>query len=417
MSVVEGAVTIAAQEREVTHSEAAAASRRIDSIDLLRGIVMVIMMLDHTRDFFHWAALRFDPTDLSKASVALFLTRWITHFCAPVFVFLAGTSAGLQLIRGKSRPELTRFLVTRGLWLIFIEVTVIQFAVTFNFDLLGGVFVQVIWAIGWSMIFLALVIHLPPAAMAAAGVAMIVFHNAFDTLHPASWRPGQPLPSIGHRLWLILHEQGLVAPFGENGPVIFVVYPLIPWLGVMAAGCAFAYLWRLDEDRRRRIILTLGLTMTAAFVALRFTNWYGDPHAWSVQKNATYTLLSFLNTTKYPPSLLFLLMTLGPSLVALSLFERTRSAIARPLVTFGRVPMFFYILQWLTAHTFALLFTLALGRDAQHLYGGGRPAENAGYGLDVTYVAWIVGVLLLYPLCAWFARVKARRRDWWLSYL
>lgn len=399
--------------------------RRIDSIDLLRGIVMVIMMLDHTRDFVHNAALQFDPTDLSRTNIALFFTRWITHFCAPVFVFLAGTGAYLQLARGKSKADLSRFLVTRGLWLILLELTIVKLGVFFNPDIRFLGFLQVIWVIGVSMIVLAVLIYLPKSVIAALGLLMIALHNLFDSIRVEGWQgPGTPIPAFGSKIWIVLHQPFSGFPvLGDNSPVIAVIYPLIPWIGVMAVGYAFGALYQLDVQRRRRLLLIIGGAATLLFIVIRAVNIYGDPSQWSPQKNSVYTLLSFVNTTKYPPSLLFLLMTLGPSILALALFESTSSggAIRTFFVTFGRVPLFFYILQWYTAHVISIVLHLAFGKPVSWLWQSpinfGQPQPGIGFNLGVVYLAWITGVLILYPLCKWFAGVKQRRRDWWLSYL
>lgn len=399
--------------------------RRIDSIDLLRGIVMVIMMLDHTRDFVHNAALQFDPTDLSRTNIALFLTRWITHFCAPVFVFLAGTGAYLQLARGKSKADLSRFLVTRGLWLILLELTIVKLGVFFNPDIRFLGFLQVIWVIGVSMIVLAVLIYLPKSVIAALGLLMIALHNLFDSIRVEGWQgPGTPIPAFSSKIWIVLHQPFSGFPvLGDNSPVIAVIYPLIPWIGVMAVGYAFGALYQLDVQRRRRLLLIIGGAATLLFIVIRAVNIYGDPSQWSPQKNSVYTLLSFVNTTKYPPSLLFLLMTLGPSILALALFESTSSggAIRTFFVTFGRVPLFFYILQWYTAHVISIVLHLAFGKPVSWLWQSpinfGQPQPGIGFNLGVVYLAWITGVLILYPLCKWFAGVKQRRRDWWLSYL
>ena len=400
-------------------------NRRIDSIDLLRGIVMVIMMLDHTRDFVHNAALQFDPTDLSRTNIALFLTRWITHFCAPVFVFLAGTGAYLQLARGKTKAELSRFLVTRGLWLIFLELTLVKFGVFFNPDIRFFGFLQVIWVIGISMLILAVLIYLPKSVIAAIGLLMIALHNLLDSIRVAGWNgPGTPTPALSEKLWILLHQAFYAFPvLGDNTPVIAVIYPLVPWVGVMAVGFAFGALYQFDAQRRRRLLLIIGGVATALFIAIRAINIYGDPLRWSQQKNLVFTVLSFLNTTKYPPSLLFLLMTLGPSILALALFEakETGGAIRNFFVTFGRVPLFFYLLQWYTAHSISILLHLAFGKPASWLWRSpvdfGQSPAGIGFNLVVVYLVWMAGVLLLYPLCRWFAGVKQRRRDWWLSYL
>lgn len=380
---------------------------------------MVIMLLDHTRDFTHWGALRFDPTDLTQTSPALFLTRWITHYCAPVFVFLAGTGSFLQLSRGKTKAQLSRFLWTRGLWLILLEFTVIRFGVLFNLDygFLGAA--QVIWALGWSMITLAALVHLPLKIVAGFGVAMILLHNLLDPIQVTQWQgPGSPEPGALGKLWMVLHQQGAFPVAEFPAPVVFILYPLIPWIGVMAAGYAFGALYEMEQERRRGLLLRLGLGAIAAFVALRALNVYGDPADWSAQKSALFTALSFLNVTKYPPSLLFLLMTLGPAFIALRYFERpVRGAVSRALVTFGRVPLFFYVLQWYTAHLIGIGLHMAADKPVVLSPGLGPPPANFGFGLGVTCAAWIAGTLLLYPLCRWYAGVKARRRDWWLSYL
>ncbi|MGI9065882.1 MAG: DUF1624 domain-containing protein [Pyrinomonadaceae bacterium] len=421
---------------------------RIDSIDLLRGIVMVIMMLDHTRDFIHRDVLQgFDPTDLSRTNVMLFFTRWITHFCAPVFVFLAGTGAYLQFARGKSKRELARFLITRGLWLIVLEFTLIRVAVSFSVDytFLGGL--QVIWVLGVSMIVLAALIHLPLRIVGAFGIGMIALHNLLDGIKVQSWQgPQSPVPSMWAKLWILLHQSFEAFPvlWFFPSPVLFVVYPLIPWVGVMAAGYAFGSVYQWDAQRRRRLLLIMGSAATALFVVLRLANIYGDPARWSQQNSAAFTLLSFLNTTKYPPSLLFLSMTLGPALLLLAWFKSgsapggfestnvSRGSRARAprsllrrlrnaLVTFGRVPLFFYILQWFTAHFMSVILHLVAGKPVRWMFDGqtfiSGPPPGVGFNLAVVYLCWIAGVLLLYPLCKWFAGVKARRKDWWLSYL
>jgi uncharacterized membrane protein len=414
---------------------------RIDSIDLLRGIVMVIMMLDHTRDFVHRDVLAgFDPTDLSRTNVVLFFTRWITHFCAPVFVFLAGTGAYLQFARGKNKRDLSRFLVTRGLWLILLELTVVRLAVFFNLDYRFLAALQVIWVIGVSMIVLAALIHLPLRLIAAFGVAMIFLHNLLDPIKVGSWRgPESAVPSAAEKLWILLHQPFEAFPIvGFPSPVVFVLYPLIPWIGVMAAGYAFGSLYQMEALRRRRLLIIMGCTATALFIILRFINLYGDPSHWSRQNTAAFTLLSFLNTTKYPPSLLFLLMTLGPAMLALLWFESSRSATRKDrgstsaprslaerirnfFIIFGRVPLFFYILQWFTAHLLSVVVHLAAGKPVGWIFSSQvmltGPPPGMGFSLWVVYACWIIGVLLLYPLCKWFAGVKARRRDWWLSYL
>ena len=409
-------------------------SARIDSIDLLRGIVMVVMMLDHTRDFVHSASYQFDPTDLTQTNVALFFTRWITHYCAPIFVFLAGTGAYLQFARGKSKKDLSRFLITRGLWLIVLEFTLVRLGATFSVDYRFLGMMQVIWVIGVSMIALAGLIHLPLRVIAGFGVTMIALHNLLDRdrFHVQGWQgPGSAVPSYSAKLFIILHQANEPFPIvGWPSPVVFVLYPLIPWIGVMAAGYAFGVIYRWDTARRRRLLLMLGSAATILFIVLRFINLYGDPSPWSRQSSILFTVLSFLNTTKYPPSLLFLFMTLGPAMLALALFESPAAVrestpasgrLRNFFVTFGRVPLFFYLLQWPAAHLIAVIVHAAAGKPWRWMFGSltgvEPPPPGVGFNLAVVYACWLVGVLLLYPLCKWFAGLKARRRDWWLSYL
>jgi uncharacterized membrane protein len=394
---------------------------------------MVIMMLDHTRDFIHSGVFLFDPLDLSKTTIGVFLTRWITHFCAPVFVFLAGTGAYLQLARGKSKRELSRFLISRGIWLIVLELTLVRAVAFFNLDPRFVGFLQVIWVIGVSMIVLAGLIHLPLSVVTVFGLVMIVIHNFFDRYAVTPWSPPNPVPGWGTKLWMLLHQPG-VFPIGPTfpSPIVFVLYPLIPWIGVMAVGYALGALYQKDDRARQRSLLIIGAVTTWVFIFIRAVDLYGEPLHWSRQKNVIFTILSFINTTKYPPSLDYLLMTLGPAMIGLALFESSRkvigseavrgSFIRRFFVTFGRVPLFFYVLQWVTAHIIAILLHAAFGKPVRWLFQTPidwftHPPQGNGFNLIVVYLSWTTGVLLLYPLCKWFAGVKARRRDWWLSYL
>lgn len=406
----------------------ARAVRRIDAVDMLRGLVMVIMLIDHTRDFAHVDATRFDPSDLQRTTVALYLTRWITHFCAPVFVFLAGTGAYLQRVRGRSDSELARYLVTRGVWLILLEFTVVRFGYSFNLDYSFFGMFQVIWAIGAAMIVLAALLRLPTAAVGALGVGIVALHDLLDGVRATPWGGrGTPAPGIGDRVWMLLHQPGPMPVAGSNGPVAFVLYPLLPWLGVLLAGFAFGAIYRLEAARRQGLLVALGGGVTLLFVLLRFVNVYGDPSRWAVQPTATFTLLSFLRTSKYPPSLLYLLMALGPAIVLLALFERRlergrTGAPARWLTTFGRVPMFYYLLQWPVSHGIAIAAGLVAGQPVAYQFFDpfDKPQPlppNIGFSLPVVYLLWALGLLVLYPLCRWFAAVKARRRDWWLGYL
>ena len=308
---------------------APATRARLGSIDLLRGLVMIVMVLDHTRDYVHTGGLVADPTNLATTTPMLFLTRWVTHYCAPIFVFLAGVGAYLQLSRGMTTRDLSRFLVTRGLWLVVLEFTVIRVTTWFNVDYSLLANFQVIWTLGVSMIVLAALIHLPLGAIAAFGMAMVVGHNAFDGIRVASWQgPGSPVPSAWDKLWILLHQGAEFVPvFGGSGPVVFVIYPLVPWVGVIALGYVCGSLYTLDPGRRRVLLRRIGLALIAAFIVIRATNIYGDPRPWAPQGTMLFSVFSFVNTTKYPVSLLYLLMTIGPALLALAWFESRREAV------------------------------------------------------------------------------------------
>jgi len=380
---------------------------RLVSIDLVRGLVMVLMALDHVRDHIHRGALTSDPTDLSQAGAALFLTRWVTHFCAPVFVFLAGAGAFLWGARGRTRGELSRYLLTRGLWLVLLELTVVNWEWQMGIRL-GFTVAQVIWALGWSMVALAVLVHLPTTVIVLIGGVMIVGHNLLDGIRPES------LGALA-TLWKVLHVQGPI----EYGPgrTLLVMYPLVPWIGVMATGYALGALYTRPLEERRGAMFALGGLLTGAFVAVRTLNVYGDPDPWSAQPDALITALSFLNCQKYPPSLLFLLMTLGPSLLLLAFLERGVSRLARPLVVFGRVPLFYYIVHLLLIDVLTVGLAVARYRSrTPELFAQGPPADY-GYGLPVVYLVWIGVVAALYPVCRWYAAVKARSRSRWLSYL
>jgi uncharacterized membrane protein len=379
---------------------------RIDSVDVVRGVIMILMALDHTRDFFGVPA---NPVDLSTASAALFLTRWVTHICAPVFFLLTGTGAALAR-RRRSRPELSRFLVTRGLWLIVAELTVLRcLAYQFNFDY-RVTMLLVIWALGWAMIVLGALVWLPTWAVAAFGVILIAGHNAFD-------RVGSLDP-----LWRILHAPGFVLNTPEH--VIFVAYTLIPWIGVTAVGYALGGIYSWEGERRRSFLLKLGLALIAAFFIVRGINVYGDPQRWSTQRTPLFTVLSFFNATKYPPSLIYLLMTLGPAMLLLRAVDQGTPRWLRPAITYGRVPFFYYAFHFALIHALAVAVCWARYRSAHWMFESpdlGHYPYSAppgwGYALPIVYLAWATVVIATYPACRWFAALKQRRSDWWLSYL
>jgi uncharacterized membrane protein len=373
---------------------------RLDSVDMLRGIVMVIMALDHVRDYFSGAA--FDPLDLAETDPGLFFTRWITHFCAPVFVFLTGTGAFLSGNRGKSTAELSWFLLTRGFWLVVLELTVIRLGWQFNVNFR-------IWTIGWSMVALAGLVYLPKRVIAVFGIAMILVHNAFDQIPPETF-------GSFWWIWNILHVPHQI-PLSENS-LFNPHYSLIPWIGVMACGYAFGSILQFDPVRRKRALLALGSGLALGFVLLRAANVYGDPVAWSPQPDPLFTFLSFINTEKYPASLLFLLMTLGPAIATLPFLEKPPGKVGRFFIVFGRVPLFYYILHLYLIHALAVIGGMVQDFPARRmLVGHWAFPKKYGFDLPVVYGVWVTVVALLYPVCAWFARVKQRTKSGWLSYL
>jgi uncharacterized membrane protein len=378
---------------------------RIESIDVVRGVVMILMAIDHTRDFFGTGV---NPVNLDKTTIPLFFTRWITHFCAPTFCLLTGTGAFLAG-RRKSTPELSRFLFTRGLWLIFLELVVCRgLGWQFNFDY-HVTMLFVLWSLGWSMITLSALIYLPPAAVTTFGVVMIATHNLLDSVPWTNW------------FWSILHVPNILLATPRF--TVFAVYPLIPWVGVAAAGYGLGQIYNWPSDRRKPFLLWLGIGLTVSFVVLRAINIYGDPQPWSAQKSTAFTVLSFLNTTKYPPSLLFLLMTLGPALLFLWALDAVTPRLLRPALFFGKVPMFYFLLHVPLIHLIAIAVCYA--RYGQIHWMFESPNLNSfpvafppgwGYSLPVIYLIWIVVVVTLYPVCRWFAGVRQRRSDTWLSY-
>ena len=382
-------------------------TKRIDAVDLVRGVIMILMALDHRRDFFGVPGI--SPTDPAHAGAALFFTRWITNICAPTFFLLTGTGASLSLGR-KSTGELSRFLFTRGIWLIVLEVVILRcFAYQFNIDY-RVTMLLVLWALGWSMVALSALVHLPVAAVTIVGVVMIAGHNLFDSIRPAS-----PLLAV-------LHGPGFVV----NTPthVVFASYPLIPWIGVTAAGFGLGRIYAWPSERRCAWLGQAGVLLIAAFVVLRAINVYGDPSRWRPQASTVATVLSFLNTSKYPPSLLFLLMTLGPALLLLRRADRGTPTWLRPALTLGQVPMFDYALHFTLIHLAAVAFCAIRYHAVHWMFESPdlarypfTPPPDWGYALPVVYAVWFGVVATMYPLCEWFAGVKRRRQDPWLSYL
>jgi uncharacterized membrane protein len=384
-------------------SAAAAPASRVASIDLIRGAVMILMAIDHVRVFSGLPA--------GGPTAGIFFTRWVTHFCAPAFVFFAGTSG---FFYGHKHADLPRFLLIRGAWLVFLELTFLRVAWTFNFDFAHYEMAGVIWAIGWCMILLAGLVRLPVRAVGVIGVLIIALHNALLPPLVAAF------PALGG-LWKVLYVGFYEGPIqlGPDGPSLIVLYSIIPWIGVMAAGCAFGKVLTLERARRDRICLRLGLGATALFLILRGSGLYGDPRPWDVAQG----VLGFLNTTKYPASLSFLLMTLGPTIALIPLLEGARGAALRWIAVFGRVPFFYYMLHIPLIHALALVVSqVRLGEVsawlfANHPMGNPPPPDGYTWSLPLLYLVWAVAVVLLYFACRWFADLKARRQDWWLRYL
>lgn len=367
---------------------------RIGSVDTLRGLVMIIMALDHTRDFFSTTGSPRDVTD-----PLLFLTRWVTHFCAPTFILLAGLSAFLYG-RGKSLGELSRFLLVRGLFLILIDLTLIKLGWRFELDLYR-LSAGVIFVIGASMVVVSALIWLPRWALASLALLMLAGHNLLDNVRAEDLGEASGA-------WHVLHKPGLV-PLGDS-VTLYILYPLVPWIGVMAGGYLLGPVMQLDEGKRQRILLGLGAAITVGFLVLRATNVYGDPTPWVPRDTWLSTILSFLNCEKYPPSLLYLMMTLGPALILLALFEQLRGALASFLATFGRVPFFYYVVHIYLIHALAVATALALT-------GVLTTTPEINFNLAGVYIVWLMVLVLLYPICRWFSKLKEKSSGWWWTYL
>lgn len=387
---------------------------RITSIDFLRGAIMIIMALDHVRDYLYSGSFYYDPLDLDKTSGALFFTRWITHFCAPVFMLLAGTSAFI-MGQKKTKKELSAFLLKRGLWLVFLEMIVMNFGWNFNIQFPVFFFIT-IWALGVSMIVLAGLIHLPKKIILAFCIILVAGHNLLDGVHIT----GNTLPAFG---WSILHEQQF---FTWHSEMLLVGYPVIPWIGVMPLGYLMGewYAAGYNAEKRKKNLLMLGTAAIVLFIILRYSNLYGDPVKWTTQKNPFYTFLSFIKVNKYPPSLLYILIMLGPSLLFLAVTEKLNGAIVKVVSVYGRVPMFYYILHIYIIHLVALIASaLTHGQDwsiwlLKEPIWFTKDLQGYGFSLPVAYLFWITIVAALYPLCRWYDKYKqAHKEKWWLSYL
>lgn len=383
---------------------------RVYSIDILRGLVIVLMAIDHTRDM--WSLATFAPEDMTQTTAGYFFTRWITHFCAPIFVFLAGTAVCLYYQKVKNKKLLSGFLLKRGLWLILIEIIVINWSWGWDFFWnQWGFFLQVLWVIGIAMIAMAGLIWLSYRNILIISLLMIFGHNLLDGISPEQF-------GSFDWLWNVLHVRGWI-PLNEDGSFgIFMVYPAIPWIGVMGAGYVFGNVMSWSSERRTKFLYQLGLGSIALFIILRFSNLYGDTGDWETQKNALFTVMSFLNTQKYPPSLLFLLMTIGPAFLLLIFFEKWQSKSLDFLRVFGRVPFFFYVLHFSVIHAASILyFKLAHGQwfDLANTGAQNWP-EFYTPSLLRMYIAWVVIVIGFYFLCKWYDGYKSQHSYWWLKY-
>jgi uncharacterized membrane protein len=419
--------TVAAPAKAAAAPITIRAGERLVEIDMLRGLVVVIMALDHVRDYFHAGSASYSPLDPAQTTPLLYATRWITHLCAPTFVFLAGVSAFLQAAKGKTGPALSGFLFTRGVWLVLLELTVLSFGWSFAFPY--PPFMQVIWAIGWSMIALSALVMLPRAAVLAIGLVIVCGHNLLDPITPDQF-------GAWSNLWIFLHEGGPV--FAGGQPIGLAAYPVLPWIGVMAVGYGAGPAFLEPAQARDRKLILIGLAMIALFLLLRGLNLYGNPIAdnnvggpfggvslWYDQDGGPGAkIMAFFNVQKYPPSLMFILITLGVSMLLLVALRRLQGAPAKVLLVFGAVPFFFYVAHIYVVHALAITANAALGRDVSPMFGfmmnvftAPERLASLGFSLPWVYVAWILAVALLYPPCAYWAGLKQRRRDWWLSYL
>lgn len=387
-------------------------NRRIPSIDILRGLVVVLMALDHIRDVFALTPQR--PELMTPLEVGWFFTRWVTHFCAPVFVFLAGTSAFLYGNKIQNKRELSRFLVVRGVWLILIEIFVVTTSWTFSLPTTAGfVILQVIWVIGWAMIVLAGLLWLPNAVTLCFGLLLAIGHNVFDSVLP------EQLGSLSWA-WQLLHEGNSWIQIRQAPPFLLVIiYPLIPWVGVMALGYAFGPVMKWAADRRRRFLICLGALITLAFIALRLTSLYGNPTPFVSGENHLDSLMRFLNTEKYPPSFLFLAMTLGPMFLLMVPLEHARGRVWDICTTFGKVPFFFYVLHMPILTLLGMLWFKLRHGQSLVLLTTPQSALPKDYrpSLFVVYIAWVVVLAFMYWLCRWYGRYKANHNFWWLKYV
>lgn len=398
-------------------NQAVLTKNRVQSIDVLRGMVMIIMALDHVRDFFHVDAFQSDPINPATTYPLLYATRWITHLCAPAFVFLAGTSSYLVGLR-KTKAALSTFLITRGLWLILVEVLIISLALTFN-PLYNFVILQVIWAIGISMFILGLLVRLPYAVICIIGLAIVLGHNLLD--YPEAAMAARK-EGLGFWWDLVHGARFAIYPFAPNH-VLAIIYPFLPWTGLMLMGYSAGKLYAdgFPALQRKKILLYTGFGLIVLFFLLRLINAYGDPVPWTRQDNTIRTLFSFFNVNKYPPSLMYMAITIGIALIALALLENVQNRVTEFMKVFGRVPFFYYVLHFFLIHALEVIAFFLSGYGAKDIVSNQVPflfrPVDFGFPLWVVYLVWISVILLLYPLCRRYDNYKRTHRKWWLSYV
>jgi uncharacterized membrane protein len=389
--------------------------QRIQSIDIVRGVIMLIMALDHTRDFFHIAGMRSDPTDMATTTPILFFTRWITHYCAPNFVFLSGISAYLAGTR-RTKSELSGFLIKRGLWLILVEVVLLSLAFSAN-PLYNVIILQVLWAIGVSMVLLGLLVRLPVKVIALIGLLIFFGHDLLDYVTmPKEGTTARILDN------LFFVAQGSIIQLNKTH-FIFDLYAVVPWTGVMLVGYSFGSIFTktFDPERRKKILRYTGIAAVALLIVLRLINKYGDPNPWSVQRSGMYTLLSFLNVSKYPPSLLYLFITIGPALIILSFTENVQNKVTAVFTTYGNVPFLYYIMHFYLLRFIGILLFFVEGFTSSQIINrdSGSLFQPKGFGVNLlgVYIIWLLVISMLYFPCRWFAKYKKTHNQWWLSYL
>lgn len=387
--------------------------QRIQSIDVLRGIIMAIMALDHVRDYFHIAGMNGSPTDMETTTPFLFFTRWITHFCAPTFVFLSGTSIYLQSLR-KTKKELAWFLFTRGLWLMFAELTLVGFGWSFNI-FFNFFFLQVIWAIGCSMVIMSGLIFFRYWILTAIGILLTLTHNIMDYIIITNDNL-----DVAANFFLITEFE----PYVLGSVRIMTAYAILPWTGIMLLGFAAGkwYNNKVSPEKRRKALITTGSLLIILFICLRLMNSYGDPAPWETQRNSTYTVLSFLNVTKYPPSLMYACMTLGPALIVLALIENVSNGFTAIFNIFGRVPFFYYLIHIYIIHILCTILFFAEGYSFEDNFKlkmsfAFRPDDNFGFSLGIVYLIWIFVLTLCYSPSRWYNNYKSTHKKWWLSYI